>query len=183
MDPEKIEARIAEAARSFDMELHTHAYNENHSDAAQLARLLSFLSPGRDQVILDLGTGNGYVAMAIAATHPECRVIGIDVATQAIHRNVEQARAQGLANAHFQRYDGIELPFADDHFDAVICRYVFHHLPVPAKTLHELGRTVRAGGRLVLADAIRDDADEVDFVNRFQEMYFGHFSRCRQFKL
>jgi hypothetical protein len=29
---------------------------------------------------------------------------------------------------------------------------------------------VRSGGRLVLADAIRDDADDVDFVNRFQEM-------------
>ena len=170
MDPEKIKARIAEAARSFDAELHTKAYAETHSDSAQLVRLVSFLSPGRDQVILDLGTGNGYVAMAIASAHPGCRVIGVDVATQAIDRNVEQARVQGLAIADFQNYEGIALPFADDHFDAAISRYAFHHLPQPATTLDELGRTVRSGGKLVLADAIRDDADDVDFVNRFQEM-------------
>jgi ubiquinone/menaquinone biosynthesis C-methylase UbiE len=170
MDPKKIEARIAEAARSFDAELHTKAYAETHSDSAQLVRLLSFLSPGRDQVILDLGTGNGYVAMAIAGAHPGCRVIGVDIAAQAIDRDVEQAGVQGLANADFQSYDGIRLPFAYDHFDAAICRYAFHHLPQPETTLDELGRTVRSGGRLVLADAIRDDADDVDFVNHFQEM-------------
>jgi hypothetical protein len=45
MAPDENEARIAEAARSFDAELHTKAYAETHSDAAQLARLLSFLSP------------------------------------------------------------------------------------------------------------------------------------------
>jgi ubiquinone/menaquinone biosynthesis C-methylase UbiE len=170
MDREKIKARIADAARSFDAELHTKAYEETHSDAAQLARLLAFLSPARDDVILDLGTGNGYVAMALAGAYPGCRVIGVDVAAQAIERDIEQARAQGLVNADFQRYDGIALPFADDRFDAAICRYAFHHLPQPETTLGELGRTVRSGRRLVLADAIRDDADDVDFVNRFQEM-------------
>jgi ubiquinone/menaquinone biosynthesis C-methylase UbiE len=170
MDPKKIDAQIAEAARSFDAVLHTKAYAETHSDSAQLVRLLSFLSPGRGQVILDLGTGNGYVTMAIAGAHPWCRVIGIDIAAQAINRDVEQARVQGLANADFQSYDGIRLPFDYDHFDAAICRYAFHHLPQPETMLDELGRTVRSGGRLVLADAIRDDVDDVDFVNHFQEM-------------
>lgn len=170
MDPEEIEARISEAARSFNAVLHTKAYAETHSDSAQLERLLSFLSARREHVILDIGTGNGYVAMAVAGAQPRCRVIGVDIATQAIERDVEQATVQGLANADFQSYDGIALPFACDYFDAAICRYAFHHLPQPATTLDELGRTVRSGGRLVLADAIRDDADDVDFVNRFQEM-------------
>jgi len=57
MDPEEIEARISEAARSFNAVLHTKAYAETHSDSAQLERLLSFLSAGREQVILDIGTG------------------------------------------------------------------------------------------------------------------------------
>jgi ubiquinone/menaquinone biosynthesis C-methylase UbiE len=166
MDPKKIEVQIAEAARSFDAELFTKDYVETTSDSAQLVRLLSFLSPRRDQVILDLGTGNGYVAMAIASAHPRCRVIGVDIAAQAIARDIEQARTQGLANADFQRYEGVSLPFAHDQFDAAICRYAFHHLPQPETTLDELGRTVRSGGRLVLADAIRDNADDVDFINR-----------------
>ncbi len=49
----------------------------------------------------------------------------------------------------FLNYDGIMLPFADDHFDAAVCRYAFHHLPRPKTSLEELGRTVRESGKLV----------------------------------
>lgn len=184
MDPDEVEARIAEAARSFDAELHTKAYVQTHSDASQLARLLSFLSPAHGQVILDLGTGNGYVAMAIAGSQPGCRVIGVDVAVQAIARDLEEARAQGLSNAEFESYDGTALPFADGHFDAAVCRYALHHLPRPETTLEELGRTVRRGGKLVLADAIREDVDDVDFINRFQEIkHDGHVRMHRRVDL
>ena len=34
---------VEQAARSFDAELHTQAYAQTHSDAAQLAQLLAFL--------------------------------------------------------------------------------------------------------------------------------------------
>lgn len=37
MDPDDIAARIAEAARSFDAELHTKTYGQTHSEPAQLA--------------------------------------------------------------------------------------------------------------------------------------------------
>lgn len=168
--PDRREAGVAEAARSFDAELHTRAYAETHADAGQLARLLAYLSPADGQVILDLGTGNGYVAMAVAGMQPGCRVVGVDVAEQAIATDRKQAREQGVTNAEFVSYDGVELPFADAQFDAAVCRYAFHHLPRPETSLDELGRTVRTGGKLALADAIRDEVDAVDFVNRLQTL-------------
>jgi ubiquinone/menaquinone biosynthesis C-methylase UbiE len=170
MASDDIESQVEEAARSFDAELHTKAFAETHSDAMQLAWMLSSLSPVSGQVILDLGTGNGYVATAITHEQPGCRVIGVDVAAQAIARNIEQARQAGLSNLEFLAYDGITLPLPDDHFDAAISRYVFHHLPRPEISLAELGRTVRVNGRLVLADAIRHEADHVDFINHFQAL-------------
>ena len=54
MAREDIERQIEEAARSFDAELHTKAFAETHSDAAQLAWMLSALPPVRGHVILDL---------------------------------------------------------------------------------------------------------------------------------
>ena len=170
MARDQIERTIEEAARSFDAELHTQAFAETHSDAAQLAKMLSFLSPEQGQRILDLGTGNGYVAKSIASAVPECRVIGIDVARQAIETNIDQAKAAGLSNVDFLAYDGTTLPFPDNHFDAAVSRYVLHHLPRPETSLAELGRTIRRNGRLVLADGIRHEADDVDFINRFQEL-------------
>ena len=170
MVPDQTQAKIAEAASSFSAVLHTEAYAETHSDAAQLARLRASLSPAHGQVILDLGTGNGYVAMAIAGADPMCKVVGVDVAVQAIAQDLEQARTQGLSNVEFLGYDGIMLPFANDHFDAAVCRYAFHHLPRPDTSLDELRRTVRGSGKLVLSDAIRAEADDLDFINHFQEI-------------
>lgn len=173
-------ASVSEAARSFDAELHTPAYARIHADAPQLERLITFLAPDGDQTLLDLGTGNGYVAMALARAQPACCVVGVDVAGQAIARDRESAAAQGLNHVSFEVYDGVMLPFADRHFDAAVSRYAFHHFPRPQTSLDELARCLRAGGRFALADAVRDDLDDVDFINRFQRLKpDGHVAMTR----
>jgi ubiquinone/menaquinone biosynthesis C-methylase UbiE len=168
--PDHIKAHIARAAKSFDLELHTESYAETHSDAAQLRRLLSFLSPRGKQTFLDLGTGNGYVGMALAQAYPTCHVIGLDIAAGAIKQDVENAKQQGLSNIHFRVFDGITLPFRDSYFDGVVCRYAFHHIPRPETILAEIARTVRHEGKFVLADPIKSEGDETDFINRFQDL-------------
>ena len=171
MKPQEITAHIQAAARSFNAELLTKSYAETHSDSAQLRGLLSFLSPSRDeQSFLDLGTGNGYVAIALAVECPTCRVIGLDIAEEAIEQDVVNAKQQGLPNIEFRVFDGVTLPFKDSYFDGAVCRYAFHHLPQPEATLGELARTLRRGGKLVLADPIRSEDDVTDFINRFQDL-------------
>jgi ubiquinone/menaquinone biosynthesis C-methylase UbiE len=46
------------------------------------------------------------------------------------------------------------LPFADEAFDVVTCRFAFHHFEEPAKALAEMARVCRRGGRVALCDAI-----------------------------
>ncbi len=70
-----IRMKVAEAAESFDAELHKDTYAEIHADDAQLTRLSSFMSQPRQQVILDLGTGAGYVAMAIGGALSESSAV------------------------------------------------------------------------------------------------------------
>ncbi len=170
MKPEETRAHIQKAARSFDAELHTESYAETHSDSAQLRRLVAFLSPRDEQSFLDLGTGNGYVAMALAAEYPACRVIGLDIAEEAIKQDVVNSKQQSLSNIDFRVFDGVALPFQDGYFDGAVSRYAFHHLPQPVETLGEIARTLRRGGRLVLADPIRSEDDVIDFINRFQDL-------------
>jgi SAM-dependent methyltransferase len=66
--------------------------------------------------------------------------------------------------------DGIALDFPDGTFDGVISRYAFHHFPTPAVTLGDLGRVLKPSGRLVIADAVRHDGDDFDFINQFQDL-------------
>ena len=47
-------------------------------------RALVHLSPGADADVLDLATGSGAIALAIASERPACRVTGTDISTAAI---------------------------------------------------------------------------------------------------
>ena len=48
--------------------------------------------------------------------------------------------------------DGCRLPFTHDSLRAIVMTDVFHHVPEPARFLHESARCVRAGGRLVMIE-------------------------------
>lgn len=170
MDKDHVKALVAQAARAFDAELHTETYRLTHADQTQLNRLLSYVPEKPNQLFLDLGTGAGYVAMALAQRFASSKVIGVDVADKAIRRNTESALDQGLSNIQFQTFDGVTLSFADGSFDGVFCRYAFHHLPLPSTTLAEIRRTLRKAGKFVFSDAVRSEVDKIDFINKFQSL-------------
>ena len=170
MASDKTEDSVVQAARGFDAAFSSGDYSRVHNDDAQLERLLAGLAPRAGQTILDLGTGTGYVALALAKRCRECRVIGLDVSAAGLDSARRAAAERGLTNIDFQLYDGVVLPFAAGSCDAAVSRYAWHHLPRPETTLEGLARAVRGGGRFVLADAIRADADAADFANRFQQL-------------
>ena len=77
-----------------------------------------------------------------------------------------------------------QLPFPDNSFDAVLCVYLFHELPSPArkKVAKEMARVVKPGGLVVLSDSIQT-GDRVAFTNvldnfkRFNEPHYVSYQR------
>jgi release factor glutamine methyltransferase len=69
--------------------------------------------------VLDLGTGSGAIALAIARERPLCDVVATDISADAVAIARENARQLDLANVSFLTGDWIE-PVRDQRFDVVV---------------------------------------------------------------
>jgi ubiquinone/menaquinone biosynthesis C-methylase UbiE len=106
---------------------------------------------------LDLGTGPGCVAVAIARSRPALRVVGLDLAAQM----VEQARGQALradldGRGLWPQGDGHCLPFADGSFDLVVSSFALHHWQDAVRVLDEIARVLAPDGHYYIADVCRE---------------------------
>ncbi|WP_240738234.1 class I SAM-dependent methyltransferase [Deinococcus fonticola] len=97
--------------------------------------------------VLDVGTGTGVVALALARTG--ARVTGVDIAPEMIA--LARHKAHGLAGADFQVADGTALPFEDGHFDVVVCAAGLFFMPDMGAALQEWRRVLKPGGRAVFS--------------------------------
>ena len=103
------------------------------TDADRLARLVRAINPLSDQRAVEVATGPGYVAMALAA---RCReVIGLDLTPAPIAIAERTAHERNIRNVKFQVGDAEHLPFGDSEFDIAVCRFAFHHFQHPEKVL------------------------------------------------
>jgi SAM-dependent methyltransferase len=93
---------------------------------------------------LDLGTGTGKAAFAIARRFPAAEVVGVDLADGMI-AEARRLTPPGLAeHVRFEVGDASSLPFADDSFDLVS---LANMIPF----FDELARIVEPGGHILLS--------------------------------
>jgi ubiquinone/menaquinone biosynthesis C-methylase UbiE len=117
--------------------------------------LFARLELGSDQLVLDVAAGTGHAARALA---PGVRgVVALDATPAMLEQGKRAAEATGLRNIVFQLGDAAALPFLDGSFDIVVSRFAVHHFEDPGIQIAEIGRCVRPGGALVIADLVADD--------------------------
>ncbi len=107
---------------------------------------------GGGNTVLDIATGPGEPALSLAAlVGPEGKVFGIDPIRGMIEAAQRAAESLALKNVQFELASADHLPFADDTFDAVMCRFGAMFFPSPIDAARELLRVLKPGRKLVLA--------------------------------
>ena len=97
--------------------------------------------PPESRTVLDIGCGDGSLAVALKAERPELEVVGVDVLVRP---------NPGIPVLPF---DGTTLPFGDKSFDVAMFSDVLHHTDDPLILLAEAKRVARHA--IVLKDHIR----------------------------
>ena len=119
-----------------------HGYHKLIDDqAAAIVRRYS-----ADKDVLEVGCGTGLVLQRVA---PHCRTAkGVDLSPGMLAR----ARERGL---DVQEGSATALPFADASFDRVLAVTVLCFVDDPARTLAEMARVTRPGGRVIVGELHR----------------------------
>lgn len=101
----------------------------------------------KSDLVLDVGTGTGVIAHALAPLVKE--VIGLDISQDMLdHSNWKD-------NKYFIKRDIRDPIFYDSVFDKVTARMVFHHITEKTQeAMNECYRILKIGGKMVLAEGV-----------------------------
>ncbi|MFN8471208.1 MAG: class I SAM-dependent methyltransferase [Anaerolineae bacterium] len=115
--------------------------------------LLSLCHIGEARDVLNVGCGIG-VASAFIAKKYKCRVVGVDISEKMIRWSRQRAKDErvedkvgvGVASV-------LELPFAADRFDVVVCESVLAFVQDKRQAIRECIRVTKTGGYVGLNEA------------------------------
>ena len=144
----------------FSRTAESYVASFSHRSGDDMQRLIELGEWNPQLQALDIATGGGHTALAVAPLVAQVTV------TDLTPRMLEKARdfilAQGVTNALFQVADAEQLPFSSESFDRVTCRIAPHHFPDISQFVQEVARVLQPGGIFLLIDCTAPSDQELD---------------------
>jgi len=113
--------------------------------------IIAGIKPANEDVILDVAAGTGEPGLTMATMLKAGKVILTDLADDMLVVAREKAAKRGITNIETRQCDVCEMPFADNSFDAVSCRFGFMFFPDMLLAAKEMFRVLKPGGRIAIA--------------------------------
>jgi ubiquinone/menaquinone biosynthesis C-methylase UbiE len=149
----RVAAQFGAAAEAYSTSL-------THSDPAALERVIGLAHPKPTDVALDIATGAGHTALALAPH--VAQVTAYDLTEPMLAETARNAAARGLSNLATRQGPAESLPFADATFDIVTVRQAPHHFADVRAAVREMARVARPGGRVIIIDSTAPEDDSLD---------------------
>jgi ubiquinone/menaquinone biosynthesis C-methylase UbiE len=154
------EAIRARSRAVFGRSAEAYVVSPGHAHGDDLERLVELAAPRPTDRALDVSTGGGHTALALAPH--VARVAASDLTPEMLAAARRHLTAQHVTNVDFVVADAERLPFLDASFDVVTVRIAPHHYADAARAVREMARVLVPGGRLVIVDNVAPDAPALD---------------------
>lgn len=150
-DPKAVNSMFARIAGRYDLANHLLS---GGADFWWRQRLVRAVHDAYPKEVLDLATGSGDVAFALAdGLPPGIRIVGMDfcqpMLDQAVQKRAGCARWAGI---EFRQGDGMDLPLPAHSQDAVTISFGLRNMADRHKALSEMRRVLRPGGHLFVLE-------------------------------
>ncbi|MBX7151813.1 class I SAM-dependent methyltransferase [bacterium] len=110
--------------------------------------IIRLLNPKGTDVILDVASGTGEPGLTIATKLNGGKVIITDLSEKMLDIAAENAERRNIKNIETRVCDVTELPFPDNTFDSIACRFGFMFFPDMLLAAKEMVRVLKPGGRI-----------------------------------
>lgn len=150
-DPKAVNSMFARIAGRYDLANHLLSGGVDYWWRQRLVRGVHDSHP---RAVLDLATGSGDVAFALADGLPEgVEITGMDFCEPMLEEAVKKRSGRPRwSKIAFRQGDGMALPLPDQSFDAVTISFGLRNMADRHKALGEMRRVLQPGGRLFVLE-------------------------------
>jgi len=113
--------------------------------------IIRIINPRNKNIVLDVAAGTGEPGLTIASMLNKGKVIITDLAEDMLGIASENAIQRGIKNIKTRTCDVSDLPFADNAFDGISCRFGFMFFPDMQLAAKEMVRVLKPGGKIAVS--------------------------------
>ena len=118
------------------------------NDFEVIDKVLSYIPPRFDGVLLDVPVGTGIFTSSLYAGFPDATIIAADYSMGMLQKARKLFQQNGLNNVHLIRADVANLPVRDSAVDLLLSMNGLHVFPDKQKAVSEMERVIRRQGTL-----------------------------------
>ena len=166
---EQVRDMFDNIAPTYDRLNHILSINIDRLWRRRVVRIVRRLHPGH---ILDVATGTGDLAIAMARKITDCKIHGVDLSEQMLAIAREKVAARGMSERiSLSVGDAEHLDVADGSVDVATVAFGVRNFEHQHKALTEMKRTIRKGGHLIVLEFSNPRCALVRWVYRLYSHY------------
>jgi demethylmenaquinone methyltransferase/2-methoxy-6-polyprenyl-1,4-benzoquinol methylase len=146
-----VRAMFTRIARRYDL-MNTLMTGGRHHAWRRVAARATIAAP--EGPVLDLATGTGDLALAIAGVSPSRRIVGADFSEGMLQEARNKLAIQMPRRIPLIAADALALPFGSASFACVVSAFLLRNLADLTQGFREMRRVTRPGGRIVTLDIV-----------------------------